>query len=79
MNCLAVVGAGIEPSIEAFKSKNILMLDGCAVDCGKKILDKAGFENYRYVRLTDYGYTKRQTPVNQSVVDDVYAKVEVIY
>lgn len=79
MNCLAVVGAGIEKSIEDFKTKNILMLDGCAVDCGKKILDKAGFKDYRYVRLTDYGYTKGQTPVNQNVVDDVYAKVEVIY
>ncbi|MGE0077436.1 MAG: putative zinc-binding protein [Bacteroidales bacterium] len=79
MNCLAVVGAGIEKSIEDFKTKNILMLDGCPVDCGKKILDKAGISDYRYVRLTDFGYTKGQTPVTEDVVEDIYQKVEVIY
>lgn len=79
MNCLAVVGAGIEPSIEAFKAKNILMLDGCPTDCGKRILDKYGFTNYQYLRVTDLGYKKGQTPVTDEVVNAVYEKAEVIY
>lgn len=79
MNCLAVVGAGIEPSIEAFKSKNILMLDGCPTDCGKRILDKYGFTDYKYLRVTDLGYKKGQTPVTDEVVNAVYEKSEVIY
>ena len=62
MNCLAAVGADVQPTIEAFKAANLLMLDGCAVDCGKKILDKAGITNYQYIRMTDFGYIKG-TPV----------------
>jgi uncharacterized metal-binding protein len=79
MNCLAVVGAGIEKSIADFKTKNILMLDGCPIDCGKQILDKAGFEDYSYFRITDLGYKKGQTPVTEAVVKEVYDKVEAIY
>lgn len=74
MNCLAVVGADIKPSIEMFKTKNMLMLDGCPVDCGKKILDKAGFENYIYLRLTDLGYKKGETSVTNENVNAVYEK-----
>ncbi len=79
MNCLAVIGAGIEKSIEDFKTKNILMLDGCPIDCGKRILDKAGFQDYNYIRVTDFGYKKGQTPVTDDVVQAVYEKVETIY
>lgn len=79
MNCLAVVGAGIEPSIESFKSKNILMLDGCPTDCGKKILDKHGITDYKYFRITDLGYIKGKTPVTEEVINRVYNEVEVIY
>lgn len=79
MNCLAVVGAGIEKSIEDFKTKNILMLDGCPIDCGKRILDHAGFKDYRYVRVTDFGYKKGETPVTDEVIKAVYDKVETVY
>ena len=79
MNCLAVVGAGIEKSIEDFKKKNILMLDGCSIDCGKQILDKAGFKDYKYLRVTDLGYKKGQTPVTEKVIKKVYDTAEIIY
>jgi uncharacterized metal-binding protein len=79
MNCLAAVAADIKPTIEAFKAANLLLIDGCPVDCGKKILDKAGIENYKYLRMTDLGYVKGQTPVTQKVIDTVYEKVTVDY
>jgi uncharacterized metal-binding protein len=79
MSCLAEVGAGIEKSIEAYKTKNILLIDGCPVDCGKRILEKAGFTNYNYIRVTDLGFKKRQTPVTEEIVNLVYEKVEIIY
>lgn len=79
MNCLAAVGADIKPTIEAFKSANLLMLEGCPVDCGKKILDKAGIINYTHIRMTDFGYVKGQTPVTDEVINAVYEKVEGIY
>jgi len=79
MNCLAVVGAGIEKSIEDFKKKNILMLDGCPIDCGKQILDKAGFTDFNYLRVTDLGFKKGQTTVNEEVINLVYNKAEIMY
>jgi len=79
MNCLAFIGAGIEKSIEDFKTKNVLMLDGCPVDCGKQILDKAGIEDYKYLRITDLGFKKGQTPVSDEILSLVYEKAEVIY
>lgn len=79
MNCLAAVGANITPTIESFKLANLLLLDGCPVDCGKKILDKAGILNYTYARMTDWGYIKGQTPVTDELVNTVYEKVETMF
>jgi uncharacterized metal-binding protein len=76
MNCPAAIGADVTPTIEAFKAANLLMLDGCAVDCGKKILDKAEITNYQYIRMTDLGYVKGQTPVTDEVIKAVYEKAE---
>ena len=79
MNCLATIGAGLGSPFEQLKKSNILMLDGCPVDCGKKILDNAGFTDYKYLRITDLGYKKGQTPVTDQVINDVYENAEVIY
>lgn len=79
MNCLATIGAGLGKPFEQLKKNNILMLDGCPVDCGKKILDDAGFTDYKYMRITDLGYKKGQTPVTEEVINDVYEKAEIIY
>lgn len=74
MNCLAAVAADVKPTIEMFKEANLLLIDGCAVDCGKKILDKANITNYKYMRMTDFGYVKGQTPVTSQVVEAIYEK-----
>jgi len=78
MNCLAAVGADVKPTIDAFKAANLLMLEGCAVDCGKKILEKAGISNFTHLRMTDFGYVKGQTPVTEDVIKTVYEKAESI-
>lgn len=79
MNCLAVVGAGIEKSIEDFKTKNILVIDGCPVDCGKKIMEKNGLTDYKYLRITDLGFEKGKTPATEENVNAIYEKAEVIH
>lgn len=79
MNCLAVIGAGIEKSIESFKSKEILIIDGCPVDCGKRMMEKYNFTNYKYLRITDLGFKKGETPVTNEVLNSVYQKAEIIY
>lgn len=79
MNCLAAVAADLKPTIEMFKEANLLLIDGCPVDCGKKILEKAGITNYKYLRMTDLGYVKGQTPVTNEVIEAVYEKCAVDY
>jgi uncharacterized metal-binding protein len=79
MNCLAVVGAGIEKSIESFKTKELLIIDGCPIDCGKKIMDMHGFTNYKYLRLTDLGLVKGKTSITEENIQKVYEKAEIIY
>jgi uncharacterized metal-binding protein len=79
MNCLAAVAADVKPTIEMFKEANLLLIDGCPVDCGKKILDKAGITDYKYMRMTDLGYVKGQTPVTNDVIEAVYEKAAVDY
>lgn len=78
MNCLAAVGADVTSTIEAFKAADLLLLDSCAVDCGKKMLDKAEITNYQYLRMTDLGYVKGQTPVTDQLINAVYEKVKSI-
>lgn len=78
MNCLAVVGAGIQPSIDAFKKANILLIDGCPTECGKRILNTQGFNSYQHLRITDLGYIKGRTAITEEVISAVYEKAEVI-
>jgi len=79
MNCLAVVGAGIEKSIENFKTKEILIIDGCPIDCGKRMMEQHNFTNYKYLRVTDLGCVKGKTPVTEENIQKIYEKAEIIY
>lgn len=78
MNCLAVVGAGIKNSIDTFKKSNVLVIDGCPVDCGKKIMDQAGIKDYSYLRVTDLGYEKGKTAVSDALIQSVFEKACVL-
>jgi uncharacterized metal-binding protein len=71
MNCLTVAATGTDEKIEEFKQSNILVIDGCNDDCGKKIMAMRGITNYHYLRLTDLGYEKGKTPSSQFVIDSV--------
>lgn len=74
MSCLALVGAGIEASIENFKKANVLVIDGCPMDCGKKIMERNGIDNYNYLRLSDIGLAKGSTPVNDENIAIAFDK-----
>lgn len=74
MSCLALVGAGIETSIENFKKSELIVIDGCPVDCGKKIMERNGITDYKYLRLSDIGLEKGNTPVSEENIDIAYSK-----
>ena len=59
MFCLAGLGAGIPGMIQTARDADVnLVIDGCPVDCAKKVFEKAGITNFSYVRVTDLGIEK---------------------
>jgi len=61
MFCLAGIGAGIQGMVQTAKDADLnLVLEGCPVDCAKKIFDKAGITNYVQVKVTDLGVEKQK-------------------
>jgi uncharacterized metal-binding protein len=59
MFCLAGLGAGIEGMIKTAKEADLnVVIDGCPMDCAKKIFDNVGVTNYVQVKVTDLGIEK---------------------
>jgi len=75
MSCLALFATCSDEQIENFKNKEIKVIDGCNLDCGKKVMEQRGIENYDYVRLTDYGYEKGKTVTSIGNIKEIYEKV----
>lgn len=72
MHCLAVVGAGVDAPTNELRNSSLLVIDGCSVDCAKKIVDKADFKDYSYLRISDMGYEKGKSGVTRDNIDAVY-------
>jgi uncharacterized metal-binding protein len=59
MFCLAGIGAGIQGMVQTARDADLnLVLEGCPMDCAKKIFDNAGITNYVQVKVTDLGIEK---------------------
>jgi len=71
MKCLAFVGGGIQDMIDSVKDSNMLIIDGCPLDCGKLTMEKNGINNFCHLRLTDLGYIKGQTRPSPQVVHEI--------
>jgi len=72
MYCLTGIGAGIQSFTDYSKTAStILAIDGCPVDCTKKLLEKAGFIDFAFLRITDLGYTKGKTEISEDIVNAV--------
>lgn len=74
MSCLALFATCSDEMIEDFKQKEILVIDGCNVDCAKKIMKQRGITDYSYLRITDLGLAKGQAPANTENVQKVFEK-----
>lgn len=76
MFCLAGLGAGIQGMVQTARDADVnLVIDGCPMDCAKKVFDKAGVTGYKYVKVTDLGIEKQKgVRCTQEQVDKVMAK-----
>ncbi len=59
MFCLAGLGAGTNGMIQAARDADLnVVIDGCPMDCAKKIFDNCGVTNYVQVKVADLGIEK---------------------
>ncbi len=59
MFCLAGLGADIQGMVQTARDADLnLVLDGCPMDCAKKIFQRHGITNYTQAKVTDLGIEK---------------------
>ncbi|OHB66947.1 MAG: zinc-binding protein [Planctomycetes bacterium RBG_13_63_9] len=77
MFCLAGVGgrvSGIMATTQAAAA--ILAIDGCPLDCARKTLEEAGFDQFEHLRISDLGMDKGESPPTGERVDAVVSRGE---
>ena len=59
MFCLAGLGAAIQGMVQTAKDADLnVVLEGCPMDCAKKVFDNLKLTNYVQIRCTDLGMEK---------------------
>ncbi|HBE00974.1 MAG: zinc-binding protein [Spirochaetes bacterium GWF1_41_5] len=75
MYCLAGIGGNVSGIIETTKAADqILAIDGCPVACTKKLLERNGFGNFKYIELSTLGFEKGKSPAEEKAVTKVFNK-----
>ncbi len=70
--CISGVGAGLSGFVESAKASRLVLVDGCPMQCGKKVLEKIEVEPFRYFVVTELGIKK------EDAVGDLRAGVEAV-
>ncbi len=69
MSCLASLAAGSEGLKAACGlAEAVVVIDGCGVDCARRIVEKEGIEGALCLRVTDLGLAKGKSPVDEAKV-----------
>lgn len=71
MNCLAILGAAIQKSVENIKTKELLIIDGCPVACGKRIAEQNSISDYKHIIVTEHNLKKGDSPANYKNVNTI--------
>jgi uncharacterized metal-binding protein len=59
MFCLAGVGGDIQGMVQTARDADVnLVIDGCPIDCARKVFDRHGIDNYTQIKVTDLGIEK---------------------
>lgn len=49
----------------------MIVIDGCPINCAEKIIDKLNIDDYKHINVTDYGIEKGKTPVTEEKVKEI--------
>ena len=50
---------------------NIVVLDGCPINCAEETLKLRGSTNYKHINTTDFEIVKGKTPVTEEKVNEI--------
>jgi uncharacterized metal-binding protein len=77
MYCLAGIGGRVKGIIDTTKAApRLLVIDGCSVGCGAATLHQAGFRDFLHVCVTDLGFRKGKTEVDERAIQTVTEAVK---
>jgi uncharacterized metal-binding protein len=77
MFCLAGIGGRVSGILKTTETAVfVLAIDGCPLDCAKKSLEEAGFKKINHLRLSDHGFEKGQTVVDEPNIARVMKQVQ---
>ena len=72
MSCLAGVGGRVKSiTTTVQRAPEILMIDGCPLECGAHILRLAGFSVFKHIKLHELGVRKHDNEVNDTIVQSL--------
>lgn len=75
MFCLAGIGGSVSGIVASAKGADqLLVIDGCNLDCAKKSLEEKGIQNFSHFRVTDLGIEKSKSPATDQRIAQVAGK-----
>lgn len=55
--------------------QEILVVDGCPINCAETIIEKLELKNYKHINITDFGIEKGKTPVTEEKIFEIADKI----
>ena len=76
--CTVGIGGNVPGIIKSTEGTDeIIAIDGCALVCAKKTLERAGFTVDKHIILSELGMKKnKELDLNENEVNEIMAKVE---
>jgi uncharacterized metal-binding protein len=79
MYCTAGIGGRVAKVMKTTESaETILAIDGCPFNCVKNSLEKAGFNKFSHLQITDLGFVKGSSPANEENINKAAQKAKEI-
>jgi uncharacterized metal-binding protein len=70
MSCLAGIGGRVKSLMKTAEgAQQILVIDGCPLNCARHTLELAGFKNFQHLELNRLGLRKGACPVTPENLD----------
>lgn len=72
MSCLAGVGGRVKSiTTTVQRAPELLMIDGCPLECGANTLRLAGITEFRHLKLHELGVRKHETEITSETVQSL--------